>query len=65
MKVNVLPADIKEVKISVMKCNGRKVHRITIPMAVVRRYDLKAGETILIAYLCRNNEDIREIPEIP
>jgi hypothetical protein len=63
MKVNVLPADIKEVRITAQRAHGYRVFRVTLPSVIVKRYDLKHGDTILLAYLCKSDQDIKELPE--
>ena len=57
MKIYILPADLKTVRISKKNMTGI----ITIPQDLMRRYDLKEKEDIIIAYVCKADEDIKII----
>jgi hypothetical protein len=42
------------------RVGGYKIYRITIPPEIVTRYNLKDKDQIVIAYLCKGNEDLTE-----
>lgn len=59
MKINILPADMMPVKISK---NNSSLH-FTIPPALRNRHNLKADENIVIAFICKGDEDIKIIED--
>lgn len=60
MKVNILPCDIKTVKIIKQRIGGYKIHRITLPPEIVVRYNLKDKDSIVIAYISKGSQDFNE-----
>lgn len=57
MKIDVLPADLKTVKLRVTKRGPYINNHITIPIDVVKRHDLKDDEEIVVAFVCRAKEN--------
>jgi hypothetical protein len=57
MNIKALPCDIKTLKVVTRRANGRIYASVNIPTDVVRRYDLKRGDHIVIAYICKGGED--------
>lgn len=58
MRVDIKPLDIKVLTINLRKKGGNKCQcTATIPIDLIRKYDLKNNERIVIAYLCREEEE--------
>jgi hypothetical protein len=59
MKINILPCDIKTVKIIKQRIGGYKIHRVTLPPEIVLRYNLQDKDSIVIAYISKGTEDLK------
>lgn len=61
MQIKILPADLVSVKARRKKRLSSSTIEVTIPSTIVRRYDLKDQDQIMICYVCRADEDLKEI----
>ena len=52
MKLDILPADLKTVKIT------KGASTISIPTDLMKRHGLKGGDKIVIAYICKAEDNI-------
>ena len=59
MYVKVMPSDLKTVKVIKRKIRGHYTVSLTLPIDVVKRHGLdnREDEEIIIAYVCKADED--------
>lgn len=58
MKLDILPANMRAAKL-IKNARRSRTLMVTIPVDIVERYDLKPGEQVMIAYLCKADEDVK------
>jgi hypothetical protein len=62
VKLNLKPADVKTVRLIVRSRGGARQHAsLTLPPDIVRRYDLKDKDEIVVAYVCKADENPEEV----
>lgn len=59
MKVNILPADMKTVRIVLKNTSETsKSGHIALPQDIIRRHKLEDKDEIIIGFLCKADEDL-------
>lgn len=62
MNIEVLPANMQPVTIRIRRKNGKSATgEIAFPPDIIQRYNLKDKDVIVIAYVCKHDEDIRQV----
>ena len=60
MDISILPADMLNLKIRVRKNGSGLKGEIAIPPSLIRKYNLEDKEEIIMAYLCKGNQDLKQ-----